>query len=106
MSIVGRAVDGVQDEVSVVGVLMPDETLADMLEIPIGAESRKLLEVATKNHDGAVRKLPNRIPETAELRVVVLRDLVADKEVIPVQQKRTLKNNYLNTNKNKTSLRR
>jgi len=26
---------------------MPDETLADMLEIPIGAESRKLLEVAT-----------------------------------------------------------
>jgi len=47
VSIVGRAVDGVQDEVSVVGVLMPDETLADMLEIPIGAESRKLLEVAT-----------------------------------------------------------
>ena len=102
MSIVGRAVDGVQNEVSVVGVLMPDETLADMLEIPIGAESRKLLEVATKNHDGAVRKLPNRIPETAELCVVVLRDLIADKEVIPVQQKRTLQ--YLITNKKKTRL--
>ena len=50
-----------------------------------------------------MRKLPNRIPETAELRVVVLRDLVADKEVIPVQQKRTLKNNYQNKNKKKNT---
>ena len=48
-----------------------------------------------------MRKLPNRIPETAELRVVVLRDLIADKEVIPVQQKRTLQ--YLITNKQKNT---
>ena len=48
-----------------------------------------------------MRKLPNGIPETAELCVVVLRDLIADKEVIPVQQKRTLQ--YLITNKQKNT---
>ena len=47
-----------------------------------------------------MRKLPNRIPETAELRVVVLRDLIADKEVIPVQQRNT-KKQYSKTYKEK-----
>ena len=89
MSIVCRPVNSIQQEVSIVSVLMLDETLADMLKIPIGTKSGKLLEVTAKNHDGAVGKLPNRIPETAELLVVVLGDLVADEEVIPVQQKKT-----------------
>ena len=34
-----------------------------------------------------MRKLPDRVPETAELLVVVLGNLVADEEIVPVQLK-------------------
>ena len=76
------------------------------MEKQIGVDARHLLEVAAENKHRGVRKFPDRLPKTAKFLVGVLRDLVADEEVIPVQQKRTLKNNYLNTNKKKTSLRR
>ena len=87
VSVVCRSVNGLQQEMSIVGVLVLDETLADMLEIPVGTKSGELLEVTTKNHDRAVRKLPNRLPKSSELSVVVLGDLVADKQVAPVQHR-------------------
>ena len=94
VSVVCRSVNGLQQEMSLVGVLVLLETLADMLEIPVGTKSGELLEVTTKNHHRAVRKLPNRMPKSFELSVVVLGDLVADEEVVPEQQK---KNKNLHT---------
>ena len=89
VSVVCRSVNGLQQEVSIVGVLVLDETLADMLEIPVGTKGGELLKVTTKNHDRAMRKLPNRLPKSSELSVVVLGDLVADEKIIPEQRKNT-----------------
>ena len=113
VSVVCRPVNSLQQEMSLVGVLVLDETLADMLEIPVGTKSGELLEVTTKNHDRAVRKLPNRLPKTSELSVVVLGDLVADEKIVPEQRKNTntrarkpnlimrvQHGNHLNPNKN------
>ena len=66
VSVVCRSVNGLQQEVSIVGVLVLDETLADMLEIPVGTKGGELLKVTTKNHDRAMRKLPNRLPKQSE----------------------------------------
>ena len=113
VSVVCRSVNGLQQEMSIVGVLVLDETLADVLEIPVGTKSGELLEVTTKNHDRAVRKLPNRLPKSSELSVVVLGDLVADEKIVPEQRKNTnprarkpnlimrvQHGNHLNSNKN------
>ena len=89
VSVVCRSVNSLQQEVSIVGVLVLDETLADMLEISVGTKSGELLEVTTKNHDRAMRKLPNRLPKSSELSVVVLGDLVADEKIVPEQRKNT-----------------
>ena len=89
VSIVCRPVNILQQEMSIVGVLVLDETLADMLEIPVGTKGGELLEVTTKNHDRAMRKLPNRLPKSSELSVVVLGDLVADEKIVPEQRKNT-----------------
>ena len=109
VSVVCRSVNGLQQEMSIVGVLVLNETLADMLEIPVGTEGGELLEVTTKNHDRAMRKLPNRLPKSSELSVVVLGDLVADEKIVPEQRNtRTRKpnpimrvqhGNHLNSNK-------
>ena len=80
MRLVGSAVDGLQHEV---GILVLAQALANVLEIQIGVDARQLLEVAAENEHRGVRKFPDRLPETAKLLVSVLRDLVADEEVVP-----------------------
>ena len=89
VSVVCRSVNGLQQEMSIVGVLVLDETLADMLEIPVGTKGGELLEVTTKNHDRAMRKLPNRLPKSSELSVVVLRELTKRKRHKQRQNKQT-----------------
>ena len=53
------------------------------MEKQIGVDARHLLEVAAENKHRGVRKFPDRLPKTAKFLVGVLRDLVADEEVVP-----------------------
>ena len=53
------------------------------MEKQIGVDARQLLEVAAENEHRGVRKFPDRLPKTAKFLVGVLRDLVADEEVVP-----------------------